>query len=60
MTVFSTADQNEPVNSIPASSFQRNQYQKDIYAAAAKKLDVSVSHFLRKSALEKAASIGIT
>ena len=59
MTVFSTADQNEPVNSIPASSFQRNQYQKEIYAAAAKKMDVSVSRFLRDSGLEKAASIGI-
>ena len=56
---FSKADQNEPVNSIPASSFQRNQYQKEIYAAAAKKMNVSVSQFLRASALEKAASIGI-
>ena len=59
MTVFSTADQNEPVNSIPASSFQRNQYQKEIYAAAAKKMADRVSRFFRYSGLEKAANMGI-
>lgn len=57
--LYSKAEQDEPVNSIPSMSFQRNQYQKDVYKAAAEKNGVSVNYFLREAGLEKADKLGI-
>ena len=43
----SIANPDAPVSSIPSMSFQRNQYEKDIFKVASAKAGVSVNAFLR-------------
>lgn len=56
---ISKADPEKPVSSIPSMSFQRNQYEKDVFYAAAKHLGLSINAYLRQAGLEKAAKLNI-
>lgn len=57
--IYSKAKPDAPVTSIPSISLKRNQYQDDIFTAAAKKMKVSKQQFIRLACLKYAEQMGI-
>jgi len=57
--VYSTAQPDDPVTSIPSISLKRNRYQDDLWTAAAKAMNISKQQFIRVACDKLCDEMGI-